>query len=100
MSGHYHKSLLIGQLLEISLNKPVLHPVLADLPSLSISYQFVRVKGHFEVKIIVDHYLECLTLNAFSFVLIDWLSLYLTLRTITVSVDPSHGQKLLKKLRS
>ena len=79
--------------------EPVLHPVLADLPRLSVGDKFVGIEGDVETKVIVDHHLEGLAFDAIPFVFINGLRLQVALRTVAVAVDAPAGTEFFHKLR-
>ena len=92
MPGFDHQGLLLGQLLQILLNQTILHPILTDLPSLSIRNQLIRIQSDIKAKVIIDHYLKGLSLDTFTFIFRDRLRFQVSLRTVTITIDPSPGQ--------
>src|SRR5699024_4492902 len=95
MSAHHDQCMMMSQLLQIFLNQLILHPILAYLSGLSISNQFIRIKGYFMIQIIIDHYLEGFSLNTFSLIFINRFSINPLLRHETVSVNAASCQKLI-----
>ena len=98
VAGHNHQRLLIGHDLQILLDEPVLHPVLAHLPRLAVGHQLIGVQGHVEVQVVVHHHLECLGLYAVAPILVDGLAVQLPLRPEAISVDPAMLLQLPGKL--
>ena len=99
MTGFHHQRLVFRQLFQISLNQPVLEPVLTNLPGLSVGNQFIWIQSHFEVQVIFNHDLEGLSCQAFSFIFADRLAVDPSLRPVTVSVDSASGGQFLHELR-
>ena len=97
MAGHDHQGLLIGQLLQILLDEPVLHPVLADLAGLAVGHQLIGIEGHIKVQVVVDHDLDGLAFHALALVLVDGLAGKLALRTEAVAVNSALLLQLLGK---
>jgi len=60
----HHQGLIPGQYFEVSLDQTILHPVLTDLAGFAVGHEFVRVKGHIEVKVVFDHDLAGLSFYA------------------------------------
>ena len=89
MSGHDDQRLLVGQFLQILLDEPVLHPVLADLAGLAVGGQFVWIQRDVEVQVVVDHDLDRAAFDAFAFVFRDRLSVDPSFRTEAIAVDAS-----------
>ena len=100
MTRFDHERLLVGHLLEIFLDEAVLEPVLAYLTGLAVGYEFVGIEGDVEAEVVVDHHLESLACEAFSFVFVDRLGLEVALGTPAVGVDASAGAELFQKFRS
>ena len=100
MSGFYNESQIICQFFEVFLYESVLKPVLAYGTGLSISNELVRIERYFEVQVVVDHYLECLTCKAFALVLVDGLAVDTALRSVSVCIDSSIGGKFFHEFRS
>ena len=98
VAGHDHQRLLIGHDLQILLDEPVLHPVLAHLPRLAVGHQLIGVQGHVEVQVVVHHHLEGLGLYAVAPILVDGLAVKRALRPEAISVDPAMLLQLPGKL--
>ena len=98
VAGHNHQRLLIGHDLQILLDEPVLHPVLAYLPRLAVGHQLIGVQGHVEVQVVVHHHLEGLGLYAVAPILVDGLAVKRALRPEAISVDPAMLLQLPGKL--
>ena len=95
MAAHHHQGVLVCELLQVSLDQLVLHPVLADLAGLSVCNKLIWVQGHIMVQVVVDHDLECFSFHTVSFIFIDRSSVDPVLRHKTVSVDTSSCQKFV-----
>jgi hypothetical protein len=100
MSRRYHKSLILCQLLQVFLDQKILHPVLAYLSGLTVSYQFIRIKGDVEIQVVVDHDLESFSFNAFPFILIDGFCLDLPVRAKAIAVYSAPCEQLFEKFRN
>ena len=74
---------------EILFNKEVLHPVLADLPGLSVGDELVGIERHVEVEVVVNHYLEGLAFDALALIFVDGLAVEFSFRTEAIAVDTS-----------
>ena len=98
VSRLYDERLVLRHDLKILLDKLILHPVLADLSRLAVGDELVGIKGNVEIKIVLDHHLEGLALDAISLILADGLSVEPSLRTETVAVDTSVLLILLEEL--
>ena len=98
VAGHNHQGLLVRHDLQIFLDEPVLHPVLAHLPRLAIGHQLIGVQGHVKVQVVVDHHLEGLGLYAVAPILVDGLAVQLPLRPEAIAVDPAMLLQLPGKL--
>lgn len=80
--------------------EPVLHPVLAYLSGFSVCDQFVGIKCHIKIQVIVDHDLNGLSGQAFPFVFVHGFSVDSSVGTETVAVDPAVFHKFLVKFRN
>ncbi len=89
MPGHDHKGLLVGHNLEVFLDQPVLHPILADLTGLAVGYKLIGIERDVKVQIVVDHDLEGFGFDAVALVFVDGLAVQLALRTEAVAIDPA-----------
>ena len=89
MPAHDHQGLLVGHDLQVFLDEPVLHPVLAHLSGFAVGHQLVGIQGHVKVQVVVDHHLEGTGLHAVSLVLLDGLAVELPLGAEAVAVDPA-----------
>ena len=89
MARLHYERLVLRDDFEIFLYKEVLHPVLADLPSLSVGDELVWIERHVEVEVVVDHYLEGFAFDALALVFVDGLAVELSFRTEAVAVDAS-----------
>ena len=98
MAGHDNQRLLIGQLLQILLDEPVLHPVLADLAGLAVGHQLIGIQRHVEVQVVVDHHLDSPALDALALVLADGLAVDLALGAEAIAVDAAVLRQLLSEL--
>ena len=90
---------IFGQIFEILLDQPVLHPVLAYTSGFTIGDQLVGVKRDFKVKVVVDHDLKGFAFDALAFVLVNGLSVDPSRRTEAVAVDSASCIELIQKLR-
>ena len=93
------EGLILGQFLEIFLNQAILEPVLAGLTCFAVGDQFVGIQRDIKVKVIINHDLERLALDAFALVFVDGLAVDPALRTVAIGVDPAPGYKLFHELR-
>ena len=93
------EGLILGQFLEIFLNQAILKPVLAGLTGFAVGDQFIGIQCDIKVKVIIDHDLERLALDALALVFVDGLAVDPALRTITIGVDPAPGYELFHELR-
>ena len=100
MAGHDNQCLLVGQNLKVLLDQLVLHPVLAYLTGLAVGYQLVGIEGDLRAQVVINHYLESLTLNAVALVFVNGLAVDFLLRHEAVSVDTASGEELFHELRS
>ena len=98
MTGHDDEGLLVGQLLEVLLDQAVLHPVLADLTGLTVGDELIGIQSDVEVKVVVDHDLNGLALDALALVFVDGLAVELALGTEAVAIDTAVLFELLRKL--
>ena len=98
VAGHDHQGLLVRHDLQIFLDEPVLHPVLAHLPRLAVGHQLIGVQGHVEVQVVVHHHLEGLGLYAVAPILVNGLAVKRALRPEAISVDPAMLLQLPGKL--
>ena len=73
---------------------------MAYLTGFAVSYQFIGVEGYGEVEVIVYHNLECATFDTRALVLVDGLTVKLSVRSETIAVYPAVLHKLIHKLRS
>ena len=89
---------VLGQLLEVFLEEPVLEPVLAHLAGFPVGDQLVGVKGDLEVQVVVDHDLESLPRQALALVVRDGPAPDAPLGPEAVGVDPAAGPQLLHEL--
>ena len=94
VSGLHYKSLVLGDDLQVLLDKEVLHPVLADLAGLAIGHQFIGVEGHREVEVVVDHDLHGPALDAFALVGVDGEAVEGAFGPEAVAVDPAARAEL------
>ena len=100
MTGADHKSLFFCDLFQVFFYEPVLHPVLAYLSGFSVCDQFVGIKCHIKIQVIVDHDLNGLSGQAFPFVFVHGFSVDSSVGTETVAVDPAVFHKFLVKFRN
>ena len=100
MSGHHHKSLLVCKLLKISFKQLILHPVLYDLPSLTICNKLIRIQRYLMVQIVVYHYLERFSFYASASVFVYRFSIDSLFWHVSVSVNPSSCHEFFHELRS
>jgi len=99
VSRLHHQRLLPGEHLQVALDEAVLHPILADLAGLAVGHQLVRVEGHIEVQVVVDHHLEGLPLEAASLVLVDGSPPDPARGAEAVAVDAAARLQLVEELR-
>ena len=99
MARGHDQGLLAGEFLQVALDEPVLHPVLADLPGFAVGDELVRIQGHVEIEIVVDHDLKRLAFGAAPAVVADGLPAYRSLGPETVAVDTSPGLELFQEFR-
>ena len=97
--GHHHQGLVRLYQLEVALDEPVLHPVLADLPGLAVGDQLVRVERDLEVEVVVDHHLHGAPLEGGAAVGVHRPTPDPPRGAVAVAVDPAHGPQLIHELR-
>ena len=98
VAGHNHQRLLIGHDLQILLDEPVLHPVLAHLARFAVGHQLIGIQGHVEIQVVVHHHLEGPGLCAVAPILVDGLAVKRALRPEAIPVDPAVLLQLPGKL--
>ena len=89
MARLHYERLVLRDDFKIFFDEEVLHPVLADLPGLSVGDELVRIERHVEVEVVVDHYLEGFAFDALALIFVDGFAVELSFRTEAVAVDAS-----------
>ncbi len=98
MAALHHQRLILSHQLQIFFNQPVLHPVLAHLPSLTVCNQLIGVESDVEGKVVIDHRLKCFPFQTVSIILIDRLRPQVTSGAKAVAVYPSTCFQLIQEL--
>ena len=100
MSRFNYQGLIFCKFFEIFLDKSVLKPVLTYLSCFTVGYQLIRIKGNFEIKVVIHHYLECFACQAFALIFVDRLAVDSAFRSVSVSINSAAGRKLFHEFRS
>ena len=99
VAGGDHERLLARQHFEVTLDQPVLHPVLADLPGLAVGHELIGVERDLEVQVVVDHDLEGPAFDAAARVMVERAAGDRPRRPEAVAVDAAAGGELPQELR-
>jgi len=99
MTGIQDKRLVFFHILKIHPYQTVLHPILKNLAAFAVGDQFIGIKRHVEIEIVVDHQLKCPCLQDMAPVFFDWPGPYRSFRAIAIAVDPASGEELCQEFR-
>ena len=99
MSALHNKCGVFCQFFQVLFDQPVLHPVLTYTSGLSISNQFVGIQSYFKIQIVIDHDLKRFSLDTFSLVFVNRLSIDTSCRTETISINTSFCIQFIQEFR-
>ena len=100
MSRLNNKGLLICHFLKVFLDKSVLEPVLAYRTCLAVGNQLVWIEGNLEIQVVIYHNLKCFSCKAVSLVLVNWLAVNSSFRSVSVGIYSAICFKFLHEFRS